>query len=382
MDFIVFSDDWGRHPSSCQHIFSVISQRHKVLWVNTVGMRVPTLSQGYDMSRSLEKIKSWFLPLKRHNENLCAYSPFMLPFQDNRAVDVLNTVSVVSGICFFKRLLGMKDVITWVTVPNVDKIVGHLGEKLIIYNCVDDFSHWPGGNTALIQAQEKKLLEKAHLALGSSQALVNRCKRHNEKSFLFSHGVNIRHFQDFDRSDVPEKIKDIKTPIIGFFGLLYEKIDFDLIIKVARAYPDATVVLVGKQARDVSALEAEPNIRLIGSVPFSELPKYAARFDVGLLPYVLDEEKQQSAPLKIKEYLSIGFPVVCVRVPDVEKFSDILYIADNENDYIEKVGTALKNDTLEKRKLRMKAVEHESWENKVEIVSEILKKEYGIDIHV
>jgi hypothetical protein len=380
MDFIVFSDDWGRHISSCQHIFKIISRDRKVLWVNTVGMRVPSMGQSYDLSRSFEKILSWFHPLKKVHDKLYVFSPFMLPFQHNKFVNMINNLSVIVGVRIFIILLNMKDVITWTTVPNVNGIVGNLGEKLIIYNCTDDYSLWPGGKKELIQNQEIKVLEKSNIALASSEALAENCAKYIKKTFLYPHGVNIENFQEVNKNMVPDKMKNIPHPIIGFFGLLYEKINYQLIKNIANKYSQASIVLIGKQAVDLKDLKNISNIHLIGQIEYEYLPQHAVHFDVGLMPYVLDEEIRQSAPLKMKEYLAMGIPIVSVSIKDIGKYQDAVYIAENDNDFIEKVGLALNEKDVSIKQRRQKLVENESWKNRISFFYDLVKNEFNLTI--
>lgn len=378
MNFIVFSDDWGRHPSSCQHIFSIISQDRKTLWVNTVGMRVPSAGKGYDWKRSFEKILSWFKPVKKMSPNLWVFSPFMLPFQGNAVCGLLNMFSVIVGIRLLKLFLRFGDVITWVTVPNADQFIGRLGERLIIYNCTDDYSLWPGGNKALIIAQEQRTLRKAHLVLASSESLVNHCAPYNVHTRLFPHGVNLTHFQNVMRDVVPESLKGVPHPIIGFFGLLYEKIDYGLLKQIAAAYPDASLVLIGKQAVDLSSLKSVPNIYLTGHVDYTDLPLHAVHFDVGLMPYVLDDEIKKSAPLKLKEYLALGIEIVSVAVTDVEIYKDLIHIAQDNADFVKKVGIALKADSEKRRKQRQNAVIQDTWQARIETLRALLLNDFNL----
>jgi len=380
MDFVVFSDDYGRHPSSCQHLFNLISEKRKVLWVNTVGLRVPSISKGYDFKRSLEKIISWFHPLKKIHGNLYVLSPFMLPFQGNTFVNFINKYSVILNIRLFKKLLGFKDIITWTTVPNISDVAGKLRESLIIYNCTDDYSLWPGGNRDLILSQENNLLKKTDFVLASSESLVDHCKKINPNTYLYPHAVDLKHFSKSTRDHIPHELKPVPHPIIGFFGLLYEKINFNLIVKIARSYPDTSIVLIGKQGIDLSYLKNEKNIVLLGPVQFDELPSYAVHFDVGLMPYVLDDEIKKSAPLKLKEYLALGLPVVSVEVKDVKSYADFVYIARNNNDFIAKVRQALSEKNPDLRKARREAVKGETWEKRVESLEDILLNKYGIHL--
>ena len=131
-NFIVFSDDWGRHPSSCQHIFKRIAKTNKVLWVNTLGLRRPSIDK-YTFLRGIEKVRDWFVGMRKVNDNLWVYSPFMLPFMGLTYEKLFNVEHVVFALRKKLEELDMQSPILWTTVPNIVDLVGRLGEILKIY---------------------------------------------------------------------------------------------------------------------------------------------------------------------------------------------------------------------------------------------------------
>jgi len=118
---------------------------------------------------------------------------------------------------------------------------------------------------------------------------------------------------------VPEEIARLPRPIIGYFGLIAEDwIDAPLLIHLARSFPNGSVVMLGKVTMDVAALAAEPNIHLLGRKPYATLPAYCKGFDVAIIPFPVTEVTLNANPLKAREYLAAGLPVVSTKIPEVE----------------------------------------------------------------
>ena len=161
MNFIVFSDDWGVHPSSCQHLFRRICVEHPTIWVNTVGMRLPrpTLE---DLKRAARKIRAMVAPAKdkpaAQSTGPTVCSPLMTPFRRPAFLERWNARSVVKTVSRSIETLGFRDHFLVTTVPNTCGVVKSLGAARIIYYCVDDFSEWPGLDKTTILSMERKLL--------------------------------------------------------------------------------------------------------------------------------------------------------------------------------------------------------------------------------
>lgn len=368
-NFIVFSDDWGRHPSSCQHIFKRIAQNNKILWINTIGMRLPHFGF-YDFLRVCNKLISWFKKERKVEDNMIAYSPFMTPFSNIKFFRKLNNRLLIRGIrrqCQ-RHSLDLPVLIT--TVPNIADIVGHLGEKRCIYYCVDDFTTWPGLLKREMLDMEKKLLEKVDLILTSSKVLYKEKRTKRCSTYYFPHGVDVKHFEKSGQltTMVHNRIKNVKRPIVGYFGLLDERIDLNLIEYILKAKTEYSIAIVGPVALNIGKLKKFKNIFFFGSVRYEVLPNYIKAFDVCILPYRLSQSTKSINPLKLKEYLATGKPVVSVMLPEVEEYKDIVAIADNYPDFVKGIELAIENNSNEWIIRRQDRISSESWEEKAKIM--------------
>src|SRR5262249_39293502 len=147
--------------------------------------------------------------------------------------------------------------------------------------------------------------------------------------FFVSHGVDVAHFsRALDPALAPPAdAAGLGRPVIGFFGLLAEWIDLGLLAGIARARPQWTLLLIGKANVDTSALRALPNVRLLGQKPYATLPAYCRAFDVGVIPFRVDELTVRANPLKLREYLAAGLPVVSTDLPEVRKYAGLVRLA-------------------------------------------------------
>ena len=189
-------------------------------------------------------------------------------------------------------------------------------------------------------------------------------------------GLTRLHFrQAQNRPSVPPPdISAIPRPIVGFFGLIQERVDLSLIGYLASNLEDASFVLIGMVAQDISGMRGIGNVHFLGVKAYAELPRYMHYFDVCIMPYKLNDEMVNSNPKKLREYLAAGKPVVSVRIKEVERYGEFVYIADDYAQFLDLVKRALAEDSAEKAQQRMKAVEEESWECRVEQITTVVSK--------
>jgi glycosyltransferase involved in cell wall biosynthesis len=179
------------------------------------------------------------------------------------------------------------------------------------------------------------------------------------------HGVDHRHFRRALDADtiVPDDLARLPRPILGFFGLIAEWVDLDLIAHLAARFPKGSVVLLGKATVDLSGLARFPNIHLFGRKPYADLPAYGKGFDVALMPFVVNELTLNANPLKVREYLAAGLPVVSTPIPEVEALG-LCRIASGPEAFASEVESALADPGP--RAGRSDAVRHEGWDARID----------------
>ncbi len=380
-DFIVFSDDWGRHPFSCQHIMQHFMPGNRVLWVNTIGMRLPRLSL-YDMRRAAEKLRSWVFPVRQDGaaaspdgvgdvvpEGLRVISPVMVPFAPLPPVRAFNRRSVVDAVTRNAREMGFRDPVLLATVPNAADYVGHCGESLVVYYCVDEFTVWPGMNLPdMVRDLEADLMRSADLVVAVSDALVRAKGNGRTPTRLLTHGVDVGHFaRAAAPQPLPTELADLRGPVVGFFGLIDSHLDVDIVEHILTARPQWNVVLIGTRRIPLARLERHANFLWLPPVPYADLPRYAYRFDVAVIPYVVNEHTCTANPLKLKEYMATGRPVVTTPMPEALRYAACLHVATDGAGFVDAIERELAapSDAAPRRA----ALEGETWRDKAALLS-------------
>ena len=398
-DFVVFSDDWGRHPFSCQHLMRCFLPQSRLIWVETIGLRRPRLSL-YDLRRAAGKIHGWLRPerLKGRNapdagmdgvkaaeiehvgpvgratatnkkndyaappENPYRVSPFMIPYNTINAVRACNRRSVVRAVRRAMDRLGMRSPILLATLPDAGDYAGCFNEILTVYYCVDDFTLWPGMNQPeLVRDMEAKLLAKADLVVAVSEYLAETRVTPRGPTHLLTHGTDLDHFAA-PSLPMPEELAHTPAPVIGFFGLMDEHFDVELMRDVAVRRPHWNFICIGTKRISLAALEKLPNFRRLDAVPYERLPSFAARFDVAVMPYRLTEHTRTANPLKLREYIATGKPVVSAPLPEALRFAKHIRIAGDAVAFTAAIEEALADTTPPKE--RRAVLIGETWADK------------------
>ncbi len=320
-DLLCFSHDWTGDPLSKTHLMRLLAKTNRVLWVNSIGYRAPNLGSKKDLGRIVQKLKQAAEPLREAEPNLFVLSPLAVPGLKRGWVHRLNTQFLRWQVRRAMRKLRFRRPINWVFNPAAGPLAGTLGEERVIYYCVDEYTHFTGVDTATLAATEQDLLAKADLVVVSAENLRHTKTSPRAETVLVRHGVDYDHFRTAldTGTTVPQEIATLPKPIIGYFGLIAEDwVDVPLLVQVARSFPGGTLLLLGKSTMDVSALAREPNVRLLGRRPYHSLPAYCKGFDAAVIPFPISEVTLNANPLKAREYLAAGLPVVSTAIPEVE----------------------------------------------------------------
>lgn len=366
-DLVVFSNDWDGDPLSKTHLMRILARDNRILWVNSIGNRAPRVD-GHDLRRIAGKLQRFTEGVNEVEPNLFVFSPLAVPLYGSKAVRALNGMLLRAQLKRVMKQLHFERPISWSFLPSSAPVSGTLGEDYVVYHCVDEFSAFTDTNGAHIASLESELLAKADLVVTSAGILQEEKRKQNENTVLVRHGVDFRHFsQALDpKLEIPEPLRALPGPIIGFFGLIAPWVDLEAIEKVAQDHPEGSVVLLGKVApdADVSRLRALPNVHFMGRRPYSELPAWCRGFDVALMPFVVDRLTLNSNPLKVREYLAAGLPVVSSDLPEVTQLG-LCHIAHGAADFPKKVREALRDGGGPSR-ARAERIRHESWEARVD----------------
>lgn len=343
-DIVCFANDWSTDPTSKHHLLRLFSERNRVLWIEASGMRRPDLTSASDLGRIATKAKSFIRPARQMLPQLWAYSPPALPLPGSEAARRLNSMLYCWSIARELKRLGMSpNPIVWVYGPHVAPLIRDLPRSFLLYHCVDKWSAFAGYDSAFMERCEAEVCEQADLVLASASDLAEGCARYSSNVHYVPHGVDHAHFkQALDPGALPEDLAAIPAPRVGFFGLIHEWVDVELIGRLADALP-YQFVLIGASNQDMSAVLSRPNVHHLGRKPFATLPHYSRGFDAAIVPFRSTELTKSVNPIKLREYAAAGLPVVSTGLPEVVKCGDIVRIADDFETWVTQLRAAVQD---------------------------------------
>jgi Mrp family chromosome partitioning ATPase/glycosyltransferase involved in cell wall biosynthesis len=318
-DILCFSHDWNGAPLSKTHLMRLLSQQNRVLWVNSIGYRRPTAS-GSDIVRIFRKLWAAVRPVTEVEPNLFVLNPLAIPSYGNAWANI-NRRWLGGQVRRAMKRLAFNRPINFVFNPAAASVAGTLGEDKIVYYCVDEYSAFTGVNAHCMGRLEAQLLSKADLVVASSERLYLAKASANPNTVMVRHGVDFDHFRKALDADttIPNEIAHLPRPVIGYFGLISAQwVDMDLLLHLAKTMPEASLVMLGKVAMDVSALKRLPNVHILGNKPYDTLPNYCKGFDAAIIPFPINEATLSANPLKMREYLAAGLPVISTAIPEVQ----------------------------------------------------------------
>ena len=343
-DILCFSHDWTGDPLSKTHLMRLLAKNNRVLWVNSIGYRTPSVVSSADMGRAVRKLRAAFTLTREVEPNLFVLNPLAIPAYGKSWVRSVNRWWLRRQVKRGMRRLGFKRAINWVFNPAAAIIAGALGEDLLLYHCVDEYSAFSGVDAGAMANLEEGLLRRADVVIVSADILRETKSPFNPHTVLVRHGVDFDHFRKAldPATVVPPEIANLPRPIIGFFGLIADWVDVDLMAKVAKAYPSGSLVVLGKETTDVSVLKKLPNVHLLGRKPYADLPNYAKGFDVALNPFRINRLTLSANPLKVREYLAAGLQVVSTDIPEVAVLG-LCRIGRDDDEFLAQIAGALES---------------------------------------
>jgi len=457
---LVFSDDWGRHPSSCQHLVSHLLGGWRVLWVNTIGTRRPSLDW-YTLRRGAGKLGEWLAggaaargsaqPGAGSNPRVIA--PAMWPSFRSRAARALNRALLARAIA--PRLAAGGPAVALTTLPIVADLVGVLPVARWVYYCVDDLAAWPGLDRASLERMERRLLERVDAVVAVSEHLRERLAGLGREATLLTHGVDLEHWGWADRPpaggqgrevaprtggvdsehqgradrppaggqgrevaprtggvDPPEHqgradrppaggqgrevvprarrvgpehprpadrplppgLEAAPRPWVVFWGLIDARLDVAWLRALGERMEKGSIVLAGPEEDPDPALGEVPRLVRTGPLAYAALPALAAAAGVLVMPYRDLPATRAMQPLKLKEYLATGCPVVASALPAVAEWADACDVCASAGEFCARVLERLAGSGLPAvQRAARERLAAEGWAAKAALLERILR---------
>mgnify|MGYP002780808408 CR=1 FL=1 len=373
--WLVFADDWGRHPSSCQHLVRHLLPRVPVTWVNTIGTRPPRLDRA-TAARVAGKLRDWCSPKPTSSTNTepspRVVAPKMWPSFGSSPTRWLNRTLLGRSLRPLIESLPEPPVVV-TTLPLVADLVGRIPAKRWVYYCVDDFSAWPGYDGPTMLRMERELVPNMDTVIAVSDTLVSHVAGLGKTAHLLTHGVDTDFWQA-EATPPPNPLPEaergnltvftgLAPPFVVFWGVIDRRMDTEFVRRVAETIA-GTVVLIGPQEDPDPALLAIPRVAVRPPVPFAELPAVAAAADVLVMPYADLPVTRAIQPLKLKEYLATGKPTVVRDLPATREWADTCDVVATADEFAARVRDRIADGLPAGQQAARQRLADESWAGK------------------
>jgi glycosyltransferase involved in cell wall biosynthesis len=361
---LVLSDDWGGHPTSCQHLIRHLLRRHPVCWVNLIGMRRPGLDL-VTLRRGWQKLRQWLGPRIQPQAvppGLRVVSPLIWPSFRGRLDRWLNRKLLLRRLAPLVESFEAAPVAI-TTQPTMAELVGPLPVRRWVYYCVDDFGQWPGLDHETLRRMEGWLIDRADVLIAAGEELRARIRRRGRDAALLTHGVDTGAWRRPASGSVTG-LEGLERPLVVFWGLVDRRLDLAFLRRLGQDLTRGTVLLVGPEADADPALARVPRLVRLPPVPFEQLPAVAAAADVLVMPYADLPVTRAMQPLKLKEYLATGKPVVARGLPATREWHDCLDTAATPEEFSRLVRLRLGEELPDEQHLARRRLEQEGWDAK------------------
>jgi len=293
---------------------------------------------------------------------------------------VINTHVLLRSI---RRWLGHRSarpliLITFLPTPLARAVIRRLDPSLIVYYCIDRLAE-SSPAARKVRHSESRMFAEADLVLVTGHGLLSQARRLASRIELLAAGVRCQAFECArgEGGELPSAFQGLSGPVIGFVGSLRSSTDLVLLTRAAELAPDLNFMFVGPALIDARGLAAWPNVRLVGPVPHGEAVRHMVRFDAGILPYVLNRFTDAVMPMKLKEYLAAGLPVVSTPLPEVCRFasehSEVVAFATDAPSFVAALRAALVRNGPAEVARRIAVAERYDWTEQMSRMSALME---------
>ena len=367
-----------------------------MLWVNTIGTRAPRFDV-QTMKRVTEKFRQWgsskisnrsnqnqsetAAPRVQTHDNLQVINPKMWPWfgsgRDRRLNRWLLSRQLTSLISQLP-----KPVVGLTTLPITADLPDALPVDRWVYYCVDDFSQWPGLDGDTLRTMDRAMIQRADSLVAVSETLQKMIADEGRSSSLLTHGVDVDFWRVSEnicraglhtRPDAKKSGQDgsgdpsyiaANGSTVVFWGVIDRRMDTASLMQLSRDMTNGTIVLIGPQQDPDPAVLALPNVKTLPAQPITALPAIANQASVLVMPYADLPVTRAMQPLKLKEYLATGKPVVVNRLPSTDAWSDCLDVAESPEQFSRLVRERMSSGIPTSQNSARNRLQQESWNSK------------------
>jgi glycosyltransferase involved in cell wall biosynthesis len=363
-------DRWDGNPHSRHHLMRRFAGEFEVLFVESLSMRSVATPDRHELRRAWRKVRAG-ASLRTVASHLHVLRPPPIP-PAGRLGRAAQLGATRAQIAYARRRFGLDGpAVSWFSVPIAAPLRGRLGERGSLFYYQDRYDEFSHVDAPRLRGLIADLATGCDECIATSDELAEDLRRLGAVATVVHHGVDLERFQS--EQVPPDDLATIERPLVGHIGLIDDHLSFDAIRATAERLKRGTVVLVGAANTDVSTLE-HPRIRMLGFRPYESIPAYLAAFDCCITPFQLNRLTTAVNPIKLREYLAAGRPVVSTPLPAVVEYSDVVELATEPDEFAAAVLAALDptHDTDEQRQRRRARVSGESWDAVAERIRPVL----------
>lgn len=378
---ILSSIDWSFNRQNPQEVaLALAAAGSRILFVENTGVRRATLN---DAPRLWSRFCNWWRArggVNRVASGIDILSPLLLPLPYSRAALLMNTRVLVRAIrSWLGNGGGPLIMITFLPTPLARALISELGPTLVVYYCIDRLAESSPGARRVVHS-ERQLFTEADLVMVTSDVLYKRAVELTSRVHLLASGVRVEQFDRArqSRTETQSAFATLSKPIVGFIGSLRSAIDLRLLASAAELAPDLQFVLAGPRFVDVAPLTNRPNVRLLDAIPHEDVMKYMAHFDAGVLPYLINHFTDGIMPVKLKEYLAAGLPVVATPLLEVRRFAEqhpgLVRFARDPQEFVAALRLALSDNASEAVERRVAVARQYDWNHQMARMSQLIEE--------
>ena len=339
-----------------QQFHSRLSKTHPILFVEG-----PVITDGLKTSRAtLREVSDypdiWVLQMQMPESR----------WSDGEWIDAERRRIVQSVL---EEPLGRKfeNPVLWFYDPMaVSAFLGQMDESAVVYDCMDELSQFRGAPPELVK-RERELLNAADVVFAGGPKMAKSKRRYNSNCHSYGCGVDIKHFGKarHARTKVPADVARFTGPVLGYVGVVDERVDYDLLAKLADHNPGWDIAVVGPHTKvDPAEFPVRANLHFLGGRDYAQLPAYAKAFDICMMPFAKNEATEFINPTKALEYMATGTSIVSTDVEDVVlQFSDVVSIATSHDEFIAHCEARLECPDTARIAAGLKMAKNNSWES-------------------
>jgi len=360
LDLVVFSHlRWEFVTQRPQHLVNRIGPGRKVLFVEEPIPSEPGDTSSYKLIKASKNITILQPKIKANNW----------------------TFELVPVVQEYLNKNGFNNCIFWFYSADFLPVLA-LDHEITVYDCMDELSAFKGAPKALIE-KEKYLLKNSDIVFTGGKSLYESKSKLSDNVHCFPSSVDKKHFESALKKKglPPHDIRHLKKPIVGYYGVIDERIDMPLIQQMANEAPEVDFVMIGPVVKiSEDEIARANNIHYLGGKKYEDLPMYLREFDVAMMPFALNESTKFISPTKTLEYMAANKPIISTAIYDVVRdYSNVVKIVNDSASFVKEINYYLsenKSQKAQREKMQKAIIEKTSWDNTAQSMKKLIAQTY------